>query len=190
MALDLGGKSNVVKGVVFVAVLAMPWSGVAEVSKDLVVRYLLNTVHAFRTAYVEHVTERMAKIDIQPKENWIKDDHAIMLPFQFVKMAGQEMKTLVKGVDIGLVSLTPLYTSNFPKTEAEVEALKKLMADPKHKVLTFEDGKEFKGIAADFAIEQSCADCHNHHPNSVKKDFKKGDLMGAIVIRLKDPNKP
>jgi hypothetical protein len=55
------------------------------------------------------------------------------------------------------------------------------MADPNHKVLTCGDGKEFKGLAADVAIEQSCADCHKHQPNSVKK----GDLMVPIVIRLR-----
>ena len=70
-------------------------------------------------------------------------------------------------------------------TETEVEALKKLIADPRLKVLTFIDGKDFKGLAADFAIEQSCADCQNHHPNNTKKDFKKGDVMGAVVVRLK-----
>ena len=44
-------------------------------------------------------------------------------------------------------SLSPLYSANFPKTEAEVEALKRLTADPNLKVLTFGDGKEYKGIA-------------------------------------------
>ena len=53
-------------------------------------------------------------------------------------------------------------------------------------MLTFVDGDQFKGLMADFAIEQACADCHNHHPNSPKKDFKKGDLMGAIIIRPKN----
>lgn len=180
------GRYTVLKWAVFGLVLAIPLHSVAEVSNDLVVRYLLATVQAFRTVYVEHIVERVMQVGIQPKEEWMKDDHAIMLPFQFVKVAGQEMKALVKNVDVGLVSLTPLYSVNFPKTEAEVEALKKLMADPKLKVLTFADGKDFKGIAADFAIEQSCVECHNHHPNSIKKDFKKGDLMGAIVVRLKN----
>lgn len=165
--------------------LVMPVHSLADVSSDHVVRYLLATVQAFRTVYVELILERVKQVGIQSKEEWMKDDHAVMLPFQFVKAAGQEMKTLVKGVDIGLVSLTPLYSGNFPKTEAEVAALKRLMATPALKVVTFKDGQDFKGLAADFAIEQSCADCHNHHPNSVKKDFKKGDLMGAIVVRLK-----
>ncbi len=182
---QLGGKPKIVTWLVCLAVLVLPLSGMAEVSKDLVARYLLATVQAFRTAYVEQILERVKRADIQPQEDWMKDNHSIMLPFQFVKAAGQEMKTLVKDVDIGLVSLTPLYSSNFPQTETEVEALMQLLADPKLKVITFTDGKEFKGLAADFAIEQSCADCHNHHPNSVKKDFKKGDMMGAIIIRLK-----
>ncbi|HXX74604.1 MAG TPA: DUF3365 domain-containing protein [Nitrospiraceae bacterium] len=185
MLWPLGRKPAVVKWFMFAAVLVMPLSGAAEVSNDLLVRYLLATVQAFRTVYVEFVTERVKQVNIQAKEDWVKDSHSIMLPFQFVKVAGQELKTLVKGVDVGLVSLTPLYTSNFPKTEAEAEALKKLLADPKLKVLTFNDGKEFKGLSADLAIEQSCVDCHNHHPNSVKQDFKKGDVMGAIVVRLR-----
>lgn len=172
-------------GAIGLVLLMAPLVGVAEVSKELVVKYILATVQAFRTVYVEQVTERVSKDGILPKEDWMKDDHAVMLPFQFVKMAGQEMKTLEKDVEIGLVSLTPLYSSNFPKTEAEVNALKELMADPTRKITTFADGKDFKGLAADFAIERSCVDCHNHHPNSVKKDFKKGDMMGAIVVRLK-----
>lgn len=165
--------------------VTVPTQGLAEVSRDLLVRYILATVQAFRAVYVEHVTERVSRVGVLPKEDWMQDDHAIMLPFQFVKMAGQEIKGRVKDIEIGLVSLTPLYSSNFPRTEAEVNALEKLVADPALKVVTFADGKDFKGIAGDFAIEQSCADCHNRHPNSLKKDFKKGDIMGAVIVRLK-----
>jgi len=114
--------------------------------------------------------------------------HQVTVPI--CEGAGQEMISLIRDVDVGLVSLTPLNSAIFPKTEAEVARLKQLMADPDLNVLTFTDGKDFKGLAADFAIEQSCADCHNHHPNSIKKDFKNGDLMGAIVVRLKNDRPP
>lgn len=67
--------------------------------------------------------------------------------------------------------------------------MKKLIADPQHKVVTFADGKQYKGLMADFTIEQSCADCHNRHPNSPKKDFKKGDLIGAIIMRPEQPSR-
>jgi hypothetical protein len=185
MILQRRQNLNRVTWMVGLALVAVPLDGLAEISRDLVVRYLLATVQAFRTVYVERVMERVKPMGIEPKEDWMKDDHAIMLPFQFVKVAGQEMKALVKDVEVGLVSLTPLYSANFPKTEAEVAALKRLTAEPSLKVVTFADGKDFKGIAGDFAIEQSCVECHNHHPNSLRHDFKKGDLMGAIVVRLK-----
>ncbi|MCH8041252.1 MAG: hypothetical protein IH977_13065 [Nitrospinae bacterium] len=53
-------------------------------------------------------------------------------------------------------------------------------------MVTFVDGNTFKGMSADFAIVQGCADCHNTHPKAVKKDFKKGDFMGAIIVRMKN----
>ncbi|TAJ07321.1 MAG: DUF3365 domain-containing protein [Nitrospirae bacterium] len=153
--------------------------------KEQVVRYLLATVKAFRTVYVKYVEEHVKKGGIHPKEHWAQDVHAIMLPFQFVKLAAAELKGAVKDVDVGVISLTPIYSSNFPQTEAEVAALKALTDNPSQTVITFADGNQFKGLAADFAIEQACADCHNQHPTSTKRDFKQGDLMGAVVVRLK-----
>ena len=160
--------------------LLIPTSYAAESSQDKEVKNLLEVVKAFRTVYVKSVLEQLKKAGVKPNENWTKNDHAVMLPAQFVKAAGAEIKSF----ELGLIGLTPIYKSNLPKTEAETNALKKMAADPNTKVLTFADGNQFKGLAADFAIVQGCADCHNTHPSSPKKDFKKGDLMGAIVVRL------
>ncbi|MEW6543870.1 MAG: DUF3365 domain-containing protein [Nitrospirota bacterium] len=154
-----------------------------EQTRELVVRYVLSTVHAFRTVYMNYVVEHLAKAGIMPKEDWNKHGHAVMLPFQFVKLAAREVKADLKDLEIGLISLTPIYTSNFPKTQAEVDALKRLAADPRRSVLIFGDGDQVKGVIADVAIQQACADCHNQHPNSTRRDFKMGDLMGAVVVR-------
>jgi len=160
--------------------IAVPLVFAADISQEQTAKYILATVKAFRTVYVKGIIEQAKKADIKPNENWAKDDHAIMLPAQFVKAAGAELKDF----ELGLIGLTPIYKSNLPKTQAETDALKKMMANPDQKVLTFADGNQFKGLAADFAIVQSCADCHNAHPDSPKKDFKQGDLMGAIVVRF------
>jgi hypothetical protein len=151
-----------------------------DVYYDLIARYVLETVRAFRTAYVLKVVERLREAGIQPKEGWEKDSHAIPLPAQFVKAAGNEIKSF----EVGLIGLTPVYKSNLPKTEAEAEALRKMIANRDQTVMTFSEGNEFKGLIADLAIVQSCADCHNSHPNSPKRDFKRYDVMGAIVVRL------
>nr|MBI3613833.1 DUF3365 domain-containing protein [Nitrospirota bacterium] len=157
------------------------WGSVAQAETyDLVARYVLETVRAFRSAYVLHVVEHTKDVGIAPKEDWVKNAHAIPLPAQFVKTAGSDLDTF----EIGIIGLTPIYTSNLPKTDAEAEALKGLMADSSKKIITFSDGKQFKAMAADFAVSQSCADCHNRHPESRWRNFKKGDVMGAIVVRL------
>jgi len=160
--------------------IAIPWAFAAEFSRDAAAKYILATAKAFRTVYAKQIVAQAAKSNVKPDENWTKDDHAIMLPAQFLKAAGGELKDF----ELGLIGLTPIYKENLPKTKAEEAALKKLMANPESGVLTFEDGSQFKGIAADLAIAESCAACHNAHPASPRKDFKKGDLMGAIVVRF------
>ncbi len=147
---------------------------------DLVSRYVLETVRAFRTAYVLNVVEHVREGGVLPKENWLKDAHAIPLPAQFVKAAGSDIESF----EIGLIGLTPVYKINLPKTKLESDMLMKLTSDRSKSVLTFVDGNQFKAMAADIALAQSCVDCHNTHPDSPWRNFKKGDIMGAVIVRF------
>lgn len=175
----IGFKASVFGSIVVMAI-AIPLAYSAEFSREAAAKYILATAKAFRTVYAKQIVAQAAKSNVKPDENWTKDDHAIMLPAQFLKAAGSELKDF----ELGLIGLTPIYKQNLPKTKAEEEALKKLMANPATDVLTFEDGNQFKGLAADLAIADSCVSCHNAHPMSPRKDFKKGDLMGAIIVRF------
>ena len=157
--------------------MAVPVVLAADVSQDVVAKYILATAKAFRTVYAKSIVEQAKKSGVKPNENWTKDDHAIMLPAQFIKAAGAELKDF----ELSLIGLTPIYKSNLPKTPAETDALKKLTTG---QIVTFADGNQFKGLAADTAITKGCADCHNAHPDSAKKDWKEGDVMGAIVVRF------
>lgn len=149
-------------------------------TEPVTARYILATAKAFRTVYAKQIAAQAARANIKPDENWTKEDHAIMLPAQFLKAAGRELDDF----ELSLIGLTPVYKENFPKTKAEEEALKQLVANPAMGVITFEDGQQFKGLSADFAIADSCVACHNTHPTSPKRDFKKGDVMGALVVRF------
>ena len=166
----------------FVVGMAMmiPSGQAADMSKAKAAEYILATAKAARTVYVKGIIGKAKKGGVKPAEDWAKADHAIMLPAQFVKAVGAE----IRDFELGLVGTDPLYKSNAPKTDAEKKALADL-AGGKKKVVTFQDGKQFKGMSADFAIVQGCADCHNKHPKTSKKDWKKGDFMGAIVVRMK-----
>ena len=175
-----GSRTSRLVAAAAIVMFAAPLALAADASKEAMAKYILATAKAFRTVYVKQVIEQAKKAGVKPNEKWTSDDHAIMLPAQFVKAAGAELKDF----ELGLVGLTPIYKSNLPKSKAEEDALKQMLANKDLKVLTFADGNQFKGLAADYAIVKSCADCHNAHPDSPKKDFKEGDLMGAIVVRF------
>lgn len=85
------------------------------------------------------------------------------------------------------------YPFNFQKAETrpddfEKRALAKLTANPKEPVWELEvhtDGKHrVRYAVADIMTSQACVDCHNSHPNAIKKDWKVGDVRGAITTSV------
>ena len=168
-------------GVMTLGVLmVLPAGQAAEMTTAKAAEYVLATVKAARTVFVKGVLADAKKGGIKPNEDWVKDDHGVMLPAQFVKEIGKELRDF----EVGLIGTDPLYASNAAKTPKEKEMLKEL-AGGKKKVVTAEDGGKTIGMSADYAIVEACASCHNEHPKTTKKDWKKGDFMGAIVVRMK-----
>ncbi len=177
-------KHKIICGIVVLAcVLTLDhWTiRAAEPSFELTARYILEVVKAFRTAYVLKVVEHAKDGGVRPNEDWQKDSHFIPLPAQFVKAAADQLDNF----EVGLIGLTPVNQANFPKTQAETDALLQLMKNRERSVTTFVDGDQFKAISADLALVQSCVDCHNHHPKASRRDFQRWDVMGGLVVRLK-----
>jgi len=42
----------------------------------------------------------------------------------------------------------------------------------------------FTAVYAERAALTSCVDCHNLQPGSPRRDWKTGDVMGAVVVRV------
>ena len=162
--------------------LVLPTGQAADMTKGKAIEMVLATVKAARTVYVKGVLADSKKGGMKGNEDWVKDDHGIMLPAQFVKEIGKE----IRDFELGIVGTDPLYASNAAKTPKEKEMLAELAKMKKPgSMVTGKDGGKTIGMSADFAIVQGCADCHNNHPKTTKKDWKKGDFMGAIVVRMK-----
>jgi len=155
----------------------------ADPSYEQTARYVLDVVKAFRTAYVLHVVEHTRGAGSEPREDWERDAHFIPLPAQFVKAAAGQ----VTSVEIGLISLTPINPANRPRTPAETKALIQLEKDRQQSFLSFADGDHFTAVSADLALVRSCVECHNHHPQSVRKNFREWDVMGGLVVRFRRP---
>ncbi len=158
----------------------------AEPSFDQMARHILDVVKAFRAAYTLQVVEHTKAGGMSPREDWEKDPHFLPLPAQFVKAAAAQ----VGGLEIGLISLTPLNPENKPRTSAEVDALMQLSRDRLRGFISFVDGDQFKAVSADLGFVRSCIDCHNQHPQATRKNFQLGDMMGALVVRLKQDRVP
>lgn len=42
----------------------------------------------------------------------------------------------------------------------------------------------FTAVYPDVAVAPACVSCHNDHPDSPRRDFELGDVMGGVVIRI------
>jgi len=146
-----------------------------------------------RSVYTKKIVNRLVKKEkvIKASEHF-EDDKALVLPAQMFRFGSElAMKRAEKLDDVNfsytLQSLWPINKQNAPKTKAEKEGLK-YVADNKGKnyYTTEELGGTtyFTAVYADTGVAPVCVSCHNKHPDTPKKDFKLGDVMGGVVIRI------
>ena len=107
---------------VIALLLVLPAGQAADMSKGKAAEMVLSTVKAARTVFVKGVLADAKKGGVKPNEDWVKDDHGIMLPAQFVKEIGKE----IRGFELGLLGTDPLYASNAAKSPKEKEMLAEL----------------------------------------------------------------
>ena len=146
-----------------------------------------------RTVYTKKIVNRLVKKDkvIKASEHF-EDDKALVLPAQMFRFGSELVsKRAEKLPDVkfsySLQSLWPVNKQNAPKTDAEKTGLK-FVADNKGKnyyaVEELGGKKYFTAVYADTAVAPVCASCHNDHKDSPRRDFKIGDVMGGVVIRI------
>ncbi len=146
-----------------------------------------------RTIYTRKIVNRLVKKDkvIKASEHF-EDDKALVLPAQMFRFGAELVqKRSEKLPDVNfsysLQSLWPVNRQNAPKTKAEKDGLK-FVAENKGKNYYTEEtlgGKKyFTAVYADTGVAPVCVSCHNKHKDSPKRDFKLGDVMGGVVIRI------
>ena len=143
-----------------------------------------------RTVYTQKIVNRLVKDEkvIKASEHW-EEDKALVLPAQMFRM-GSEL-TAEKGAwfSYSLQSLWPINKPNAAnQTEVEKAGLQYVVDNGGTAPYYGEEilgGKEyFTAVYADVAVAPVCVDCHNDHKDTPKDDFKLGDVMGGVVIRI------
>ena len=146
-----------------------------------------------RTVYTKKIVNRLVKKDkvIKASEHF-EDDQALALPAQMFRFGSElAMKRAEKNPDVefsySLQSIWPINSQNAPKTAAEKEGLQYIADNKGKNYYTTEElgGKKyFTAIYPDMGVAPVCVECHNKHPDTPKTDFKIGDVMGGVVIRI------
>jgi hypothetical protein len=119
-------------------------------------------------------------------EHW-KADGDLPLPAQFVLETGRLVAEQPDGIRFRLISSWPINKMNSPTTEFELTKIHVNADHPYTGVTTEGKARVFQALYADKARSQMCADCHNVHPKSPRRDFKAGDVMGGILITIPLP---
>jgi hypothetical protein len=143
---------------------------------------------ADRAVYTKKVINRLVKEDkvIKASEHW-KDDKALPLPAQMFRFGAETVAEKGMGFSYSLLSLWPINKQNAPKTDAEKTGLQYIVDNPGKNYYTEETlggTKYFTAVYPDPAVAPACVDCHNDHKDTPKTDFKLGDTMGGVVIRI------
>ena len=146
-----------------------------------------------RTIYTRKIVNRLVKKEkvIKASEHF-EDDKALVLPAQMFRFGSELVAKRAEKLDdvnfsYSLQSLWPINAQNAPKTDVEKEGLK-FIAENKGENFYAEEtlgGKSyFTAIYADVGVAPVCVSCHNDHKDTPKRDFKLGDVMGGVVIRI------
>lgn len=141
-----------------------------------------------RAIYTKKVVNRLANKEsvIKASEHW-EDDKALPLPAQMFRMGAEMVAKKDPGFTYSLLSKWPINAQNKPSTDLEKKGLDFVAAN-KGKNFYGEESlagtKYFTAVYADTGVAEACISCHNEHKDSPKKDFKLGDVMGGVVIRI------
>jgi Protein of unknown function (DUF3365) len=141
-----------------------------------------------RTVYTRMVVNRLQNEEkvIKASEHF-KDEKALPLPAQMFRFGAEMVAEKKMGFSYSLLSLWPINKQNAAKTPAEKEGLEAVAKDPSkpfYKEETLGKVKYFTAVYADRAVSPACVSCHNEHKDTPKKDFKLGQTMGGVVIRV------
>ena len=151
---------------------------------------LFAVMKADRTNYTKLVVERLGpkgSAAIKPDEHWKDIPNGTPLPAQMFRAGAEAVAEMTDQFTYSLQSSWPINKQNAPRTEVEKTGLEFVAANPGENFYGEESlggVKYFTAVYPDVAVTEACVTCHNEHKDSPRTDFKIGEVMGGVVIRV------
>jgi len=136
---------------------------------------------AVRELYAQEIVDAGQKVGLRFDEKWeqLKFD-AGPLPALFLRQTSKSLAQSSVKLGLFLGSDNPVNKSNrFFGPQAD--ALQEMRRDGQPRGFFMDDVKLYTAMFPDFAVAAACVDCHNQHPDSPKRNWELGDLMGATT---------
>jgi hypothetical protein len=143
-------------------------------------------VAADRAVYTKEVVNRLQNEKVIKASEHYKDDKGLPLPAQMFRMGAETVAKSDRSFTYALLSLWPINRQNAAATQAEKDGLKQVAASGASYYTEEKLGgkRYFTAVYPDKAVAEACVTCHNDNPDSPRSDFKLGDVMGGVVIRI------
>lgn len=151
-----------------------------------------NQVAADRQVYTAEVVGKLRRdgVAVVPanQATYRSISGGIPLPATFVHATSDVVnKSPRKTHTIDLLSLWNINQVKGPRSPWEEHALRQV-ADNPDEVASQVEGSgaaaRLHVVTADRGSASACISCHNQHPESPKRDFRQGDVMGGLVVSL------
>lgn len=160
------------------------------IAPELYTDSLFAVMKADRTNYTKYVVKRLGPLGanaIKPDEHWEDIPNGTLLPAQMFRAGAEAVAEMTDEFTYSLQSVWPINSQNAPKTAMEKEGLEFIAANPGKNFYgteTLGDTSYFTAVYPDVAVSEACTKCHNEHKDSPRDDFKVGEVMGGVVIRV------
>jgi hypothetical protein len=157
-------------------------------SPEVVADYIHAVLESHRAFYTAHVVTPLEEVGAaRAGSEWHTDKKIIPLPVQILNETSQMFSTQSTGLRYQLISLWPINRKNGPRDQTDKKTLETVMTKPERPVtrtVKIDGQSYFQAIYADIALSPTCVTCHNSHPDSPRKDYQAGDVMGGLVIEF------
>lgn len=182
---------NGIKTATAIALVMAAASGAAMAEPQVPMSAVADMVHAVldadRTAYTKYIVNRLRdERGLAASPHW-KDEKTLPLPTQMLSLGEDIAQVAYPGMSYSLISFWPVNKNDAPQTAAEQEGLKQVSDAGTGPYYTYETlgGKHYyTAVYPDVATAPACVSCHNSLLGHKRRDFKLGDVMGAMVLRL------
>jgi eukaryotic-like serine/threonine-protein kinase len=146
---------------------------------------MLEEVNAFYNDVVSRVDAKKTPVT----HEYATRKNALPVPATFTIDLGQRISSTESGMKVRLYSNYSWRPNGGPKDPFEQRVLEILADKAQHKneelavhEFTEIDGRPFLRYAKGQLMQRSCIQCHNNDSASPKRDWREGDLAGALLI--------